>query len=213
IYSVPAYGRRVSDRAVAGTVVRPFKNLFYGAWRVLVWSEDAVVGKGFCGGEEVFLDQGSNPGRGGFYSSVVVGFSPGGGGSCSSAVVGFSFREGEAYLAPSSPSCYRRVEATIALHCRRGTRRKFGCEVVVSGFNPERRVGGSDESAVCPMTLSVEDHRRRRYGEMDLEAFRGGDGQVEAVCDACRSEGADASTCTAASFLDAFVLPTSFGLV
>ncbi|CAG7872239.1 unnamed protein product [Brassica rapa] len=48
---------------------------------------------------------------------------------------------------------------------------------------------------------------------MDLEAFRGGDGQVEAVCDACRSEGADASTCTAASFLDAFVLPTSFGLV
>ena len=35
-------------------------------------------------------------------------------------------------------------------------------EVVVSGFNPERRVGGSDESAVCPMTLSVEDHRRRR---------------------------------------------------
>ncbi|WZZ11203.1 hypothetical protein YC2023_097124 [Brassica napus] len=181
--SLPAYGRRVSDRAVAGTVVRPFKSylsaslrippplspclscgsdLFYGAWRVLVWSEDAVVGKGFCGGEEVFLDQGSNPGRGGFYSSVVVGFSPGGGGSCSSAVVGFSFREGEAYLAPSSPSCYRRVEATIALHCRRGTRRKFGCEVVVSGFNPERRVGGSDESAVCPMTLSVEDHRRRR---------------------------------------------------
>ena len=62
-------------------------DLIYGAWRVLVWSEDAVVEKGFCGGEEVFLDKGSNPCRGGFYSSVVVGFSPGGGGSCSSAVV------------------------------------------------------------------------------------------------------------------------------
>ena len=35
-------------------------------------------------------------------------------------------------------------------------------------------------------------------------ASRGGDGQVEAVCDACRSDGADASTCSAASLLDAF---------
>ncbi|KAH0937775.1 LOW QUALITY PROTEIN: hypothetical protein HID58_005236 [Brassica napus] len=39
----------------------------------------------------------------------------------------FCFREGEAYLAPSSPSCLRRVEATVAPCCRFGTRRKFGC--------------------------------------------------------------------------------------
>ena len=36
-----------------------------------------------------------------------------------------------------------------------------------------------------------------------LEAFRGGEDQVEAVCDACRSEGIDASTCSATCFLDA----------
>ncbi|KAH0938615.1 LOW QUALITY PROTEIN: hypothetical protein HID58_006076 [Brassica napus] len=61
----------------------------------------------------------------------------------------FCLREEEAYLAPSSPSCLRRVEATVAPRCRFGTRRKFG-------------VGGPDESAVFPMTLSVEDHREGR---------------------------------------------------
>ncbi|CAN7122871.1 unnamed protein product [Brassica rapa subsp. narinosa] len=35
-------------------------------------------------------------------------------------------------------------------------------------------------------------------------ASRGGDGQVETVCDACRFDGADASTFSAASLLDAF---------
>ncbi|CAN6911421.1 unnamed protein product [Brassica oleracea] len=33
--------------------------------------------------------------------------------------------------------------------------------------------------------------------------LRGGDGQVEAVCDACQSDDVDASTCLAASLLDA----------
>ncbi|KAF3565276.1 hypothetical protein DY000_02010960 [Brassica cretica] len=66
------------------------------------------------------------------------------------------------------------------------------------------------------MTLSLEDHREGRcllrgmrsgetkHGYVALTASRGGDGQVEAVCDACRSDGADASTCSAASLLDAF---------
>ncbi|WZZ68856.1 hypothetical protein YC2023_080226 [Brassica napus] len=47
--------------------------LIHGAWRFVVWSEDMVVGKVFCGGEAARLDQGSTPGGGGFYSSVVVG--------------------------------------------------------------------------------------------------------------------------------------------
>ncbi|KAH0869997.1 hypothetical protein HID58_077019 [Brassica napus] len=93
---------------------------------VVVWSEDAVVEKVFCGGEAAHLDQGSTPGEGGFYSSVVVGIlreveAP------FALRRRFSFWEGEAYLAPSSPSCLRRVEATIALRCRLGTRRKLGC--------------------------------------------------------------------------------------
>ena len=66
----------------------------------------------------------------------------------------------------------------------------------------------------------VEDHRRGRhlmrvmrsgetkvrwggYGGVATVAFRGGDSLVEAVCDACQSEGVNASTCSAASFLDA----------
>lgn len=38
-----------------------------------------------------------------------------------------------------------------------------------------------------------------------LAAFRGGADQVEAVCDACRAEGADASMWHAPSFLDASI--------
>ncbi|KAG2254035.1 hypothetical protein Bca52824_084171 [Brassica carinata] len=35
--------------------------LIHGAWRFVVWSEDMVVGKVFCGGEAARLDQGSTP--------------------------------------------------------------------------------------------------------------------------------------------------------
>ncbi|KAH0938179.1 hypothetical protein HID58_005640 [Brassica napus] len=45
--------------------------------------------------------------------------------------------------------------------------------------------------------------------------FRGGDAgadQVETVCDACRSEGADASTWHAPSLLDASIPNASVGL-
>ncbi|WZZ14015.1 hypothetical protein YC2023_107104 [Brassica napus] len=45
-----------------------------------------------------------------------------------------------------------------------------------------------------------------------LAAFRGGADQVEVVCDACRSEGADASTWHAASLLDASSPTASVGL-
>ncbi|WZZ32456.1 hypothetical protein YC2023_015857 [Brassica napus] len=102
----------------------------------------------FYGGEEARLDQGSIPGGEAFTapSSPVIS------GRWRLFLLRrrrFYLREGEAYLAPSSPSCPRRVEATVAPHCRFGTRRKFG-------------VGGPDESAVCPMTLSLEDHREGR---------------------------------------------------
>ncbi|WZZ82702.1 hypothetical protein YC2023_103274 [Brassica napus] len=66
---------------------RLFQSLIHAAWRFVVWSEDAVVGKVFCSGEAARLDQGLTPGGGGFYSSVVVGI----------------FREVEAPFAPPPP--------------------------------------------------------------------------------------------------------------
>lgn len=50
-----------------------------------------------------------------------------------------------------------------------------------------------------------------KHGLIAPTASRGRDGQVETVCDACRSDGADASTCSAASLLDAFD-PADVGL-
>ncbi|KAH0934444.1 LOW QUALITY PROTEIN: hypothetical protein HID58_011561, partial [Brassica napus] len=44
------------------------------------------------------------------------------------------FREGEACIALPSPYSFRRVEATVALRCRLGTRRNIGCLEVKGWF-------------------------------------------------------------------------------
>ncbi|CAF2113923.1 unnamed protein product [Brassica napus] len=111
---------------IDGLPSRLFQSLIHGAWRFVVWSEDAVVGKVFCSGEAARLDQGLTPGGEAFTAPSSSVFS----GRWRLLLLRrrrFSFREGEAYLASSSPSCLRRVEATIALRCRLGTHRKLGC--------------------------------------------------------------------------------------
>ncbi|KAF2616732.1 hypothetical protein F2Q68_00041995 [Brassica cretica] len=147
---VPLSGRRVCTHAVVGTGVRPFKSypsaypsyppppqlspcpscgssLIHGAWRFVVWSEDAVVGKVFCSGEAARLDQGLTPGEGGFYSSVVVGilreveapFAPpppvqfSGGGGLPSSVVAVLSPEGGGYH--SSTIVHRNLRLFVCL--------------------------------------------------------------------------------------------------
>ncbi|KAH0924649.1 hypothetical protein HID58_016905 [Brassica napus] len=104
----PAYGRRVSDRAIAGTLFSSFKVSFLLFLRFLssialskLWfwpslrlrggSASGVKTRSYGGSrrwKDVSPDQGSIPGGGGFYSSVVAGLSPGGGGFVNSVVAG-----------------------------------------------------------------------------------------------------------------------------
>ena len=106
IYLGPAYGRRVSVRAVAGAHFLPFKmflsaspsssltfRLVWALFQSLVfvvarfWSKDAVAGR--TSARKVSpSDQGSNPGGGGSYSSIAAGLSPGDGGLLSSVAAG-----------------------------------------------------------------------------------------------------------------------------
>ncbi|KAH0919906.1 LOW QUALITY PROTEIN: hypothetical protein HID58_027566 [Brassica napus] len=191
---------------------------FHHAWRLVAWSEDAVVEKVLCGGEST--------GGGGFYSSVVAGvflrevetpFAPPPSVKC--------FEKGRLSLAPPSSYSFRRVEATTALRCRLVTRGDFGyrkCSLkkielsmdVITDKKRQFRRGESDDAfhgGPPVMKTVVESGPANADPVRVLAAFRGGADQVETVCDACRSEGADASTWHAPSLLDASIPNASVG--
>ncbi|KAH0918498.1 hypothetical protein HID58_026158 [Brassica napus] len=143
---------------------------------------------------------GAIPGGGDSHSSVVVGFLREVEALLCSAAAGSVFREGEAYIALPSPYSFRRVEATVALCCRLGTRRNIGCLEVKGWFGfCSCRLGETGDT----LDEIFEEDKPLRGSSPTREAFRSGEDQVEAVCDACRSEGVDASTCSATCFLDA----------
>ncbi|KAH0935784.1 hypothetical protein HID58_012901 [Brassica napus] len=88
-------------------------DLIYGAWRVLVWSEDAVVGKGFCGGEEVRIRVGeafTAPSSSVFLREVEAPVAPPssvqfpGGGGLPSSVVAVLLPEGGGYYSSTLPA-------------------------------------------------------------------------------------------------------------
>ncbi|KAH0943709.1 LOW QUALITY PROTEIN: hypothetical protein HID58_003346, partial [Brassica napus] len=190
--------------------------LFHDAWRFVVWSEDAIVEKVLCGGEVPRLDK--DYGRGRLLQLCHRRYSPGGGDSFCSAAAGSVFREGEAYLTLPSSYSLRRVEANTALRCRLETRRNFGyrkrslkkIELFVDVITDKKRYESDDAFDGGPpemKTVVARGKGRRKEGPM-----RGGDDQVEAMCDACRSEGVDATTWHAASLLDASI-PADVGRV
>ncbi|KAH0869240.1 LOW QUALITY PROTEIN: hypothetical protein HID58_076262 [Brassica napus] len=177
-------------------------------------------GDGLLRWRDGLFRSGLDSGRGRLLQLCRRRFSPGGGGSFCSAADGSVFREGEAYLAPSSSYTLRRVEATTALRCRLETRycrKEKLVEVVVTNFNLERRVGGPDESASDdafdggPPDLKAVGASDKSV-EGVLAVFREVDGQDEAVCDACGSKGVDANVWHAASLLDACI-PADVGRV
>ncbi|KAH0877774.1 hypothetical protein HID58_065168 [Brassica napus] len=179
--------------------------MVHGGLSVLELRRDC--GLGFCGGETDRLDQGAIPGGGGSYSSVVVSFLREVEVLICSAAAGSVF-SGRGGLQSSAVAV-----GLVFCSCRLGETGDTSDEIFEE-VKPLRRSNRRQER--LDEVLSMEDHRRGRRFDVGFEIrrkqglvrwlrrrFEAEKIRLRRFCDACRSEGVDASTCPATCFLDA----------